>query len=368
MPMDSLRNTQEGGFKIELANPNDMLKLQEIIRTCWLETYPNEAAGITKEDIAARDWFNAERIERLQKAMAEDFENEHTWVVRNNKNEVVGFCRMHKATGQEYKKKVGPYAEIDKIFILPEFQKKGLGPKLMKEALEWTKDLDTRLEVVSYNTSAIEFYEKMGFKETEKIFDPHTTGLPSGKALPTIEMIRKSIQTIRQNAEQESSMSDWGLNKYAEVLGINPEEMKDKLVLDIGSGSTERFGKDAAEVGIKVVSMTPNAKEGAVTGRVQEMPFDENVFDYEVALYSVPFYLPLTKEEYTVCFKEVIRTLKPGGRAYLSPVFKNKAMGEGFVPREFIDQVLSQFSDSISYTLERVNSTDQEYRLILAKK
>jgi len=384
MPMDSLRNTQEGGFKIELASPDDVLRLQEIIRACWLDTYPNEAAGITREDIAGRDFFTGDNVEALEyreermRTMIEDSENEHTWVVKNEKNEIVGFCRLHKSTGNEYAKKVDPYAEIDKIFILKDSRGKGLGKKLMQEAEQWTKGLDIRLEVVAYNDDAINFYRKEGFVPLEKdesIFPPDTRGLPSGKKLPKMEMAKYDIQSIRQRAEQEASMSDWGLSKYAEVLDLNIDEMKGKLVLDIGSGTSEKFAKEASKVEIKVVSISPRAKDDtpsgtplSVTGRVQEMPFRDNFFDYEVALFSVPYYLPLTKAEYTACFKEVIRTLKSGGKAYFSPVFKNKTVGEGFVPKEFIDEVLSQFSNSVSYTLEKLNPTDQEYRLVLTKK
>src|SRR3989344_5223375 len=200
MPMDSLRKTQEGGFKIELANPNDVLRLQEIVRACWLDTYPNEAAGITREDITGRDFFTGDTREALEyrkeraRAMIEDFENEHTWVVKNEKSEIVGLCRLVKATGKKYAKKVNPYAEIDKIFILKDSRGKGLGRKLLHEAEQWATGLDIRLEVVDYNGDAIEFYKREGFVPLEKdqsIFPADTRGLPSGKHLPKMEMVKK---------------------------------------------------------------------------------------------------------------------------------------------------------------------------------
>lgn len=199
MSMDSLTNRQEGGFKIELANPNDTLRLQEIIRACWLDTYPNEAAGITREDIAGRDFFTGDNREALEyreermRTMVEDFKNEHTWVAKNEKDEIVGFCRLHKATGQEYAKKVDPYAEIDKIFILKDSRAKGLGKKLIQEAEQWATGLDIRLEVVEYNEDAINFYKKEGFVslgKDESIFPPDNRGLPSGKKLPKLEMVK----------------------------------------------------------------------------------------------------------------------------------------------------------------------------------
>ena len=191
----------------------------------------------------------------------------------------------------------------------------------------------------------------------------------------------QSIYEKRRKAEQVH-VSNWGLKDYQGELGIDVKEMEGKLVLDIGSGKNEKFSKEAAPIGIKVVSMSPHLKlkDAALTeeflkdwqkrslaGRAQEMPFKDSTFDYEVALFSVPYYLPYDQEEYKVFFKEVIRTLKPGGSAYLSPIFKNKTVGEGFVPLEFISSVLSQFPE-ITYKIEKKNDVDRECRLVLTKK
>ncbi|HTE48876.1 MAG TPA: methyltransferase domain-containing protein [Candidatus Paceibacterota bacterium] len=191
----------------------------------------------------------------------------------------------------------------------------------------------------------------------------------------------QSIYATRQEAERGAHISDWGLARYQEVLGIDVAEMKGKLVLDIGSGKSEKFSKEAAKIGIKVVSMSPHLKnkdaaltdeflqdwqKSSVAGKAQEMPFIDDTFDYEVALYSVPYYLPFNQEEYKIFFKEVIRTLKPGGSAYFAPIFKNKTIENDFVPRKFISEVLKQFSD-ITYKIEKLNDADKEYRLVLKR-
>lgn len=197
MSLDSFRNTQEGGFKIELASPANIQRLQEIIRACWLDTYPNAEHGITAEDIAGKNFFDGddgearEYREGRKREMIEDPENEHTWVAKNEKKEIVGFLRMHKADGTEYMRKVKPYAEIDKIFILKDFRARGLGQKLMDEAEAWAGNLDIRAEVVAYNEDAIRFYERNGFvKEDEKLFPPDTRRFPSGKELPKMDMVK----------------------------------------------------------------------------------------------------------------------------------------------------------------------------------
>lgn len=190
------------------------------------------------------------------------------------------------------------------------------------------------------------------------------------------------IEAKRKQAEEGAFMSDMGIDIYKQLLGINLEEMKGKLVLDIGSGIDEKFSKEAAKIGVKVVSMNPNLKYGAlnkelkkkdwqkrsVAGRAQKMSFADNSFDYEVGLFSVPFYLPLEESEYKLFFDEVIRTLKPGGKAYIFPIFKNEAKGAGRVSPDFVFHILDQFSDSITYKIKEWAPKDKECRLVITKK
>ena len=81
--------------------------------------------------------------------------------------------------------------EIDAMYVVPEFQGKGLGKKLIEKAFEWLgSNLDVKLVVVKYNTNAIEFYKKMGFQETANKVDYKGTKPASGKEIPRIEMMK----------------------------------------------------------------------------------------------------------------------------------------------------------------------------------
>ena len=188
------------------------------------------------------------------------------------------------------------------------------------------------------------------------------------------------LQKRRLFKEEAAYISDHGLDKYKKSLGINIAEMKGKLVLDFGSGANEKFSKEASKKGIRVVSMSPHLKNKdelgtlffenwqnrSVAGRGQEIPFADNTFDYEVAQYSVPYYLPFAHGEYKRFFNEVIRTLKPGGKAYFFPIFFNDTDGYSVSP-EFISKLLNKYSDYITYTIEKINAEDKECRLILTK-
>ena len=64
----------------------------------------------------------------------------------------------------------------------------------MEKALGWLgTDGDIKLEVVSYNFNAINFYKKFGFKETVNPVGNEQPQLPSGKQIPRIVMVRSHL-------------------------------------------------------------------------------------------------------------------------------------------------------------------------------
>ncbi|OGI68577.1 hypothetical protein A2738_01715 [Candidatus Nomurabacteria bacterium RIFCSPHIGHO2_01_FULL_42_15] len=184
MKSDELKNVEEENFKIEDAKPEDVEAIRAIVKDAWLEIYPNEKYGITTEDISAIDWFNSESLATRRKEIIENKDTVHTFVFKNDKKEIVGFCKVLKFKD---------YGEIDAMYVIPELQRRGLGKKLLLKGLEWLgSDLSIRLVVVKYNFNAIEFYKKFGFKETGNKVVYEGTQLSSGKDIPRIEMIKKA--------------------------------------------------------------------------------------------------------------------------------------------------------------------------------
>lgn len=182
MSMDTFKNTNEAGdFRIEDATPEDIEAMIGIKRDRWLAIYPNEKYGITTEDLSAIDWYNPEGLAKRKKELVGSIDK-HTWVLKNDKGDIVGFC---KAT------KLGELGEINAMYTMPGFEGKGLGKKLMDKSLEWLGAVSgVKLKVVAYNTSAIGFYKKFGFQETATKIDYGGTQLPSGKEIPRIEMVK----------------------------------------------------------------------------------------------------------------------------------------------------------------------------------
>lgn len=121
-------------YKIRDITPDDIPALHNIYSTTWLDTYPNQEFNITKEDI-------------------------------------------------EYKYEQAP---------LPEYQGLGLGRVLWEEAKKiFDSQKDIIVHVASYNNKAINFYKKLGFVSTGKIFFDERFKMRNGAIIPELEMIIK---------------------------------------------------------------------------------------------------------------------------------------------------------------------------------
>lgn len=175
---------------IERAVPGDAATICDIRDQAWIAAYPNPELGITAEDIKVNAQglhgeFVPRRIAYLQKEIAaEDGINQVTFVAKVD-GKVVGYVApRHDADGHRM---------ISMIYVLPEYQGKGIGSKLLQRALDWFgHDQDIFLEVVSYNQSAIHFYEKFGFEKTNNVPEEET-GRPSYmKSIPQIEMVLRA--------------------------------------------------------------------------------------------------------------------------------------------------------------------------------
>ncbi len=151
-------------YKIRIAKSmKDQLGILKVRDTTWAETYANPRLGITKLMIQNhfKRKFNEEYVQKQYEYLKN--KNSCTWIVLDSKNIVVGwqFC----SKDSEIKGSLG-------LYILPEFQGRGIGSQLIERAFKWLKKQKyIELEVVSYNENAIKFYKKFGFKFTGKKTD-----------------------------------------------------------------------------------------------------------------------------------------------------------------------------------------------------
>lgn len=171
-------------FKIRTATPKDFLALHNIYQTTWLDTYPNKKLNITVSDInyLFKQMLSPEKVKNSKKKLRQKDKN-NLRLVLEHAGQLIGLCNATKTND---------YNQINAIYILPTYQRLGLGMKLYSEAKNFfgtKKDITVR--VASYNKKAINFYKKLGFVSTRKIYHDDKFKMKNGSIIPELEMIIK---------------------------------------------------------------------------------------------------------------------------------------------------------------------------------
>ena len=179
-----------------------------------------------------------------------------------------------------------------------------------------------------------------------------------------------------------SPYTNRSFDEYLKLLGITKHELG-TFVLDVGSGVDELFAREAQRLGIGVVSINPklSAMEGrepevmrelsvkdfggdnsytrkAVAALAQGLPFKSDCFDSVVSVYAVPYYV--SRYDVPGVFGEVVRVLKPGGKAFFLPVFSDDL--------ETYAKVLSEFPCSFNIEKATPAGSDYIFRLTIQKQ
>jgi len=163
------------------AAPEDVRGMQEVYQETWLDTYPDEEAGITREDIEDfhKDILSEKRLAERAEQVAHPKEG-HTILLAKEGSKVVGVCYLITS---------GEQNRLRSLYVRPGYQGKGVGRKLWAEA---KKRLDpgkeTMVSVATYNKKAIDFYEKLGFRDTGRRFSDERFRMKSGNVIPQMEM------------------------------------------------------------------------------------------------------------------------------------------------------------------------------------
>jgi ribosomal protein S18 acetylase RimI-like enzyme len=175
---DQTRTTVE----ITTAALEDVVGIQDVLYRTWLATYPSEMFGINVDDIEEM-YKDRNSEETLAKRREQVSRPQETTLVAKEKDKVVGLCRIIKRKDKSV---------MEAIYILPEYQRLGIGSSVWREA---QKLLDPKKDVVvqvaTYNTDAIEFYKRRGFRDTGKRWAEEKFRLKSGAVIPAMEMIIK---------------------------------------------------------------------------------------------------------------------------------------------------------------------------------
>ncbi len=173
------------GIDIQTATKEDVAGIQQVLYQGWLQVYPNEESGVTVDDIGDRFKERlskngiAERVKKL-----ESQPKNATSIVARLENKVIGVCHVVRHADKN---------QVGSMYVLPEYQRKGVGKKLWTAAqLFFDPTKDTIVNVVPYNKKAIRFYERLGFVDTGKRFTEEKMRLKSGAFIPEMEMLLKA--------------------------------------------------------------------------------------------------------------------------------------------------------------------------------
>jgi ribosomal protein S18 acetylase RimI-like enzyme len=165
-------------FKIELPEVGEELEIAKAHIQAWKDAYIVPESGLTEESIDAQLAHLITDTTYRKNTIIESLENPDSVlcrVIKNGGDEIVGF--MHGSKHEDF-------TELDAIYLLNEAKGTGVGGKLMEEFLKWADaDKPCRLEVFSFNDSAIGFYVRYGFEKTHK-------EMPFFRGMPVTEMIR----------------------------------------------------------------------------------------------------------------------------------------------------------------------------------
>ncbi len=196
--MKAIREGFRKKIVIAEPKPEDAREIEELFYRTWLETYPNKEAGVTRDDVEDKykssfsDEMLAKRAERIAQPPDGD-----TLLLAKEGKKIVGLCRVvvHQDKNQ-----------LQAIYVLPEYQSRGVGSLLWKEA---QKHFDVRRDIVvhvaTYNTKAVAFYKKLGFEDTGLRFKEERFTMKSGATIPEMEMrIHVQPQDTKQNPKNGS--------------------------------------------------------------------------------------------------------------------------------------------------------------------
>lgn len=142
---------------------HDLEQLQSISRQTFYETF---SAFNTEQDM---NKYLDEGF-ALEKLMAELNDPNSSFYFAALGSKVVGYIKLNKGSSQTELKENNAM-EIERIYVLNEFQGKGVGQLLYEKAMQVAKDNSADyiwLGVWEDNTSAIKFYKKNGFVEFGK--------------------------------------------------------------------------------------------------------------------------------------------------------------------------------------------------------
>ena len=146
---------------IEKATNSDIKTIQEIATITWVNTYtflPEDQIDYMLEMMYNTQSLQLQMQNNHQFFLAKLESDSTTTTLPNSINNTIAFASVSK-------EKDNGIFKLNKLYVLPNNQKKGVGNELLQKVIEYSKQhAATQLQLqVNRGNSAKSFYEKKGF-------------------------------------------------------------------------------------------------------------------------------------------------------------------------------------------------------------
>jgi len=167
---------------VQIAHEDDAEAIAGVLVETRLHTYSNSALDITVNDLQERFGEMNDTI-ALVRTWLRSPKMRRVWVAKDGPRTVANCVAYCDDNG----------GHIGAVYVLPEYQGKGIGKALMQDALVWLGDKDDiTLWTAAYNPDPIAFYKGFGFIESGVSWQ---FPLSNAKSMPLLQMIKPRVGT-----------------------------------------------------------------------------------------------------------------------------------------------------------------------------
>jgi ribosomal protein S18 acetylase RimI-like enzyme len=140
---------------VQRANVEEVQEIKQVLSETWMDTYGSFLSQDTMQKVTTV-WHNLELL-------ASQVQNPEIFfgVAKDEGNTILGLVTARRQGDDE--------VMIDRLYVSPQYQRKGIGTKLLEESIvsfPGTKRL--LVEVEEQNKKGLSFYQKLGFKQISR--------------------------------------------------------------------------------------------------------------------------------------------------------------------------------------------------------
>jgi RimJ/RimL family protein N-acetyltransferase len=169
-------------YTIKLPEIEDMEGIIEMHVQSWLDVYPSEDHGISREHVqeSVKPFTNDDGHRKRRAYIEEAHTNPDYFfrIAKDTNGKIIAFIDVRRRDDEN---------ELGGLYLDKTAHGTGLAQQLTDQAMKWLDDnKDIRLTVATYNNRAQAFYRKLGFEIV-----PGSESEKDNTGIPIVEMVRK---------------------------------------------------------------------------------------------------------------------------------------------------------------------------------